>query len=377
MELPKVDGYLEAGIAAGVDPMLPDADKLPVHGNSTREVYNSAICWAANRNFHDDRTNTMFVSGVAAIVGCSMLRTRNGVPDGDWYESSTAITLADESKVSLLERINRDTMTSANTVVCATKVNYWLMNHHVGQTGDRNTAAGYVQKVLTLKYGNPLPSGMVQAAHMLGHYASTRFILRQAGIPNILETESRVGPDAYELRFADDAKLRFQAPPAGTHRMAVCHEAARRLAKYQFSFFCPDLNDFSVLPGWKSRVMENPAIFHIGALYLTGRKDNDFTDNIFENFIGRLGAFVQVMAPKSTLCASPHFSVSKVESAPDYDTTWRNVLTQIHRTREQVSAQQLTIDDIAEAAKEAARALSDAFSQATTAVPSASVDAPN
>jgi hypothetical protein len=122
------------------------------------------------------------------------------------------------------------------------------MDHHVGQRGDRNTAAGYVQKVLLLKFGAPLPSNIVQVAHMLGHYASTRFILNRAGIPNILDTDSRVGPDVYDIRFADNAKLRFNAPPAGTHRLAVCPEAARRLPKYQFSHFCPNISDFTVLP---------------------------------------------------------------------------------------------------------------------------------
>ena len=111
---------------------------------------------------------------------------------------------------------------------------------------------------------------------MLGHYASTRFILSQAGITNILETESGVGVDAYVIQFADDAKLRFNAPPAGTHRMAVCHEAARRLSKYAFSHFCPFITDFTVLPKWNDQIMSNPAIYHVGALYLTGKRDNTF-----------------------------------------------------------------------------------------------------
>jgi hypothetical protein len=51
IELPKLDGYLEAGIAAGVDPTLPESDKLPVNGKSAREVYNSAVAWALTRNF--------------------------------------------------------------------------------------------------------------------------------------------------------------------------------------------------------------------------------------------------------------------------------------------------------------------------------------
>lgn len=102
------------------------------------------------------------------MVGCGMLRVRNGVPDGDWYEANTVHVIPEETKQSLIDKITGDSLTTANTIICATKVNYWLMNHRVGQTGDRNVAAGYVQKVLVLKFGTPLPSNMVHAVHMLG-----------------------------------------------------------------------------------------------------------------------------------------------------------------------------------------------------------------
>jgi hypothetical protein len=131
-------------------------------------------------------------------------------------------------------------------------------NLHVGQTGERNVAAGYVQKVLTLKFGTLLPQGIVTATHMLGHYTSTRYLLSQAGIPNILPTESRASDITYELKFADDARLRFGSAPAGTHRLAVCYEAAKRLAKYQYAYYCPGLTEFNVIPQWRSIILENP-----------------------------------------------------------------------------------------------------------------------
>jgi hypothetical protein len=377
IELPDLNGYLEAGIAAGVDPTLPEDDKLPIYGETTREVYNSAVAWASTRNFNDDRTNTLFVSGVVVIVGCGMLRTRNGVPDGDWFESNSAYQLSEESIKGLLERINRDTVTTANTIICATKLNVWLMNDHVGQTSDRNTAAGYLQKVLVLKFGTPLPPNMVQATHMLGLYASTRFILSRAGIPNILDTDSRLGPDVGELRFADNAKLRFNALPAGTQRLAVCHEAARRLSKYQFSHFCPGISDFTVLPKWKKTIMSNPALYHVQSLYLTGQKESAFSDNLFENFIGRLGTYIQIMAPRSTLCRSPHFAPARVESAPDFDVTWRNILTQINRARETVSTQQLSVEEVTDIAKEAAKELSSIFSETAPVITAPQDPAPN
>jgi hypothetical protein len=165
---------------------------------------------------------------------------------------------------------------------------------------------------------------------MLGHYATTRYILTKAGIGNILATEPRVTEDVYEIRFTYDVKLRFNAQPAGTHRLAMCYESARRLSEYQSSHYCPNITDFGVLPRFKERVMASPAIYHVGALYLAGQIDTSFSDTICENFVGRLGTFITTVAPRSTLYQSPHFVPSKIESASDYDPTWRQILQQIN-----------------------------------------------
>jgi hypothetical protein len=74
--------------------------------------------------------------------------------------------------------------------------------------------------------------------------------------------------------------------------------------------------------------MENPATYHVSSLNLTGIKNSAFSDTLLENLVGRLGTYIQIMDPKSTLCATPHFAASKVESAPDFDNTWRNILPQ-------------------------------------------------
>jgi hypothetical protein len=83
------------------------------------------------------------------------------------------------------------------------------------------------------------------------------------------------------------------------------------------------------------------------------------------------------MAPRSTLCGSPHFAPARVESAPDFDANWRNTLTQINRARETVSSQQLTAEDVTEAAKEAVKGLSEVFSSTAPVIAAPTFDAPN
>jgi hypothetical protein len=221
-----------------------------VYGNTADEVLNSALAWALTKDFKNETTNDFFLTGIAVVAGSGFIRSKtfDGTPDGDWYQASSGLEVPDDQVERISKLLTPMNLGTAVTVICATKINFWLMNHHVGQTGERNVAAGYVQKVLTLKFGSLLPQGIVSATHMLGHYTSTRFVLSEAGIPNILPTTQRTTTTMYDLKFADDDRVRFGSTPAGTHRLAVCYEAAKRLAKFQYAFLCPGITEFNVLP---------------------------------------------------------------------------------------------------------------------------------
>jgi hypothetical protein len=377
IDLPPVDGFVEAGIAAGVDPTLPQGDKLPINGDSLQRILHNALGWAEGKNIPNAENKFLFYTGIAAIIGCGMLRKRNGIPDGDWYETSTNYIISDSTFDMLQLTMDKDAISRAATIVCATKVNYWLMNHHVGQTGEPNTAQGYIQKVLINKFGNNFPPGLVHVVHMLGQYASTRFVLQKAGIPNILDTEAIAFLGSNEIQMTDDAKLRFNAPPAGTQKMAVCYEAAKRLAKFAYAKFCPNIEEFSVLPEIRHKVMSNPATYHVSAEYLCGEKVSDYDDNFCDGFIGRLGVYIHAMAPRSTLARSPHFAESRVEGSADYDSAWRQTLQQIQRNREIVSSTQLTVTDLTEEASAAVERLGQAFLAVRSVTTNTTTDSTN
>jgi hypothetical protein len=108
VSLQPIDGDFEIGIAAGVDPTLVEADKLPVHGNTAEELYSSSVAWAMGREFEDDRVNALFITGVAAIVGCGLICRRNNIPYGDWYEAESATPLSEAQAVQLTTLINKD-----------------------------------------------------------------------------------------------------------------------------------------------------------------------------------------------------------------------------------------------------------------------------
>jgi hypothetical protein len=99
------------------DPALTIEDKLPIHGSTTKDVYNSTVAWAMTRTFGDDRTNLLYISGVATIIRCGMLHSRNNIPDGDWYEAPQAHLLTPEQTKLFTESINRETLTTG--IVCS------------------------------------------------------------------------------------------------------------------------------------------------------------------------------------------------------------------------------------------------------------------
>jgi len=116
--------------------------------------------------------------------------------------------------------------------------------------------------------------------------------------------------------------------PAGTHRLAVCYEAAKRMLKSPLARYCPGANELASLAPARAAVLNARAKHHVGASYLTGLPRAQYNDTDFSNFIGRLGTFIREMAPRSTLAQSPHLTVSSIESSEDYDATWKNVLLQ-------------------------------------------------
>ena len=214
----------------------------------------------------------------------------------------------------------------ALTVVVGTKASYWLTNHHTG--GQSSTLSSYICKVVLTKYDADLTHEFVRAVHTVGHWASTKAVLRCAGIKNILPVDPFYTPKG-PLSLSSDARLRFEAMPAGTHRLAVGYEAASRLARSKEVLLTPSPDNFISLATLREEVMANPASFHIGAQYLTGQNRSDYDDVKNEGVLGRLGTYVLNVIPKSTLAASPHLDPARIQSYPDYNADYATTLQQL------------------------------------------------
>lgn len=322
--LPPINGSLEAGIAVGVDPNLPDDIKLPLLvGSNLQRAVSLAGAWARSKfsNMPPAALDLM-TSGAMTCVMFGLLRKINGQSDGDWMPIQVPPAEAEGWDPVPASTYTVESLRNALTVIIATKANYWLTNHHTGQ----GSPSGYVLKVLTLKFPGADMASLTTAAHTLGHWASTLHCLNVAQIPGVRPVEPYEYATATGFELAPDALLRFTGLPAGTHRMGVAAEAASRIIKSALIAICPSPRDFIAIPGIIASIRANRAGRHVGAAYLTGLPRVRYNDTDADSYLGRLGTFINKMSPKSTLARSPHLAEDRVQSYPDFSSDFDNDL---------------------------------------------------
>lgn len=344
LTLPDVDGGFEVGLSAGTDVSLAESAKLPIMVDAEFGIaLSEAACWGLHHL--GDRTETeenkLFINGIIFLMTRGLIRLKSEVGanetvfDGDCKVHTGASHYSADRKAMVQGVYDKGRMQNAGIFIIASKVSWWLMNHHTGTGGPGSPVQGYLGKVLAAK-GFPNPSeALIRYIHQLGHYASTRHVLFLGGVPGILPTRPahNISTTTDPIQLGSDVHKRLESLPAGTHRLAVAYAAAYSMFKSPIGKFVPDVEDFANLPALVARVTANRAAYHVGAQYLTGRQREAYDDNDNERVLGRLGAYIWVYRRNSTLARSPHLAESKIESYEDYDGTWKSWLVDIRATK--------------------------------------------
>lgn len=313
--------------------VFPEDQKLPIMRQGrdpVPPVIVKAVCldFACNQTRHSsDQAKRLLLNGVCAALDLGLICMYHENPDGDWRWQQDFPKITDERVNLFKELLTVEDMKKAVTIILATKSNWWLMNHYIGQGG----VQGYVKKVLEIFYEQCVTEDIIHAVHCLGRYTSTLKVLWLAGIRNIKVVTPVIHTEAVMPKFADNIKLRFTSMPAGTHRLAVAFEAAKRLVRSSYAAYCPAIQDFLVLPELRANVINAPERYHIEALYLTGEARADYSDTDCDSYLGRLGTFINTLYKNSTLAKSPHLAAAKVESYADYDVNFKNCLTRMQQ----------------------------------------------
>lgn len=329
--LPAINGHFEAGIAIGSDQSLADSDRLVVYpeikieGKSDLECHHvravASALWALRQN--QGLNSEIAIVGAYCAVYFGLIGTlTSGAPEGEYVMAENLLAPpSDDETVKLKELLIEKRINQTLTMMIATKANYYMTNHHTGES--MVSASGYTKKVINM-YVTAQNSDTVKMVHKIGHWCSTLLILRKAEVPGIRTDNSSLFQHRKEYTLAQDALLRFQAPPAGVHKMAVLEIAVRKLIAHDMCKYWIMLTELAAVLRAMAQLRAMGARCHIGAKYLTNGDRADTQEAVANAVHGRLGAFIRTFFSGSTLVQSPHFTEKAMKSAEDFDPTWLN-----------------------------------------------------
>lgn len=198
-------------------------------------------------------------------------------PDQAWFD---AITESDVLKASLL--------------CAASKVNMWMINHHVGVGG----AVGFAAKALGLCLTEAATRDDVRAMWTLGHWNSTFGWWSAFGIEELRDPKNGVFNPACFPTVTRDIAIRVSAGPAGTAGILTYRAILNMAIRSIFSFNLPPSPDYAALMS-VDPVCER-ARCHDGSLYFTGNPKEELALISEETKIA-LSAFVHAVAPGGSL----------------------------------------------------------------------------
>lgn len=248
LDLPPINGNYKVGISVGVDPSLNDDCKLPVltvAGVTKAQQAANAACWAYKKyEALPTKIRQFYCCAAYGIIDANLYGTvgTSRKKDGDWIETVHATMLDAADLLVLNSWVNLDNVRSALTGVLTTKANFWQTNHHTGQ----GQISGYPKKFVLITFEPAQTQHATDMLHTVGHWASTLRILNLAEIQGIRHVDNPDG-DA-TLTLSDDAKLRFNSYPAGTHRAVLAYELAKKLKSSNIAKICPGVTDFMAIP---------------------------------------------------------------------------------------------------------------------------------
>jgi hypothetical protein len=351
-KLCEINGDVEYGIAAGVDPSLPESSKLVVPAvDAVAEVKDKwaqivgqsaiGICFA--KGWTDENVQKIVLSSALAMYKSGMIGVGSDV--------ITVKELVDLSKVQIIPDTAKDKVVKVWTeaikpenisigALCftATKVGMFAMNHHVGSNG----LQGFPRKVVTSvvlsdsspteesinKYKDPL--------HMLGHWASTCRVFRHLGFgsvsPEKIVSTVAEPEEGQKIRLTATRDVTMRAcresVPAGASTFGLAIAILKRLFRHPMVVFCPGIAEMALLAEKLSALQADPLKAHVGSRYFTGvATDTSFNDEATST-LGRLGSFICTTSPNSSLAKSPHLSQNRFKEFEDYDPNWHNLLNQ-------------------------------------------------
>jgi len=284
------NGPASVGLAAGADRVRLPTEALRVAGTML-QIYKSAFysTYACAAEF--PKVHRVLIGAGGLIAANKWFDATCNVIDTDAFEANDFDA---KGEAMVIYDITKEELAQAMHLVYAVKINWWQMNHHVGQ----GSFAGYVAKVIPILFGDGAvkSNAVFNSVWVMSHWVSTTQILNSLEITGI---DPAIG--AYKiLPPADDIKIRANGFPAGTAKVAVCHAVVKRIIGSVFASVLPPIPDLMQLINSVNLVLKDPASFHVGARILKKDGKRNLPD-LSDDLLRYCSAYVHSALKGSTL----------------------------------------------------------------------------
>jgi len=323
-QLPSVNGDIEVGLSVGVDRSIDDKFKLPIYtaiqNEDRRAIAFASALWAYDK-FKGQFQKYYTVSAYCAVA-YGLVRSNDGDSKADTGELPEVGNRADAIKLMLTE----ENVQKCILMMVATKINLWLINHHVGTP----KLQSFAKKVATvhLNCTSANEEEIASLMHTVGHWCSTKYILAKLGMIPVDSSVVYASVGSFDFNISEDVKLRVSSPPAGTHRHNLVYLITKRLVGHFIAPYSNVLIDVGPYLNTYHEMLKKKHLYHVGSLYLCGDKVKEFSDTDANAVLGRLTTFITTFYKNSTICASPHVSRNgrnMCENYEDYDPNYSNL----------------------------------------------------
>ena len=301
------NGVTEVGIAAGADEVSnPDAHiSVLMKSDSPGDVHVTATLKCQTLRFSDREVNRFYNCALAYILKSGMI---SNSPSNRYVkylsaaESKTHFTKCQNklTTVQIAKLItNGMAVSRIVTILVATKINYWLTNHHVGQKSGE--LVSYVGK-LVKSYNLEMDIKELRVAiWTLGKMISTLAVLSKLGVKGVRDHET-FDPSLkdFKINASEDIAMRISAAPAGTAHITTYLAIVRHASRSIYCCLVPPISSLKDVIALEELILQNPCRFHIGSVFLTGEpmlKQDLFSESTKEN----LSAYIHAVAPSSSL----------------------------------------------------------------------------
>lgn len=253
-------------------------------------------------------------------------------------ESGGEWVIVDDPDVTSLTAVevgflnNFEEVASSGALICAMgAINHYTINHTTGQ-GKLQGFAMKVAGVLNLDYPTErtqsaeekrrLTTDMLYAA---AHPVSKRnmmYTLRQE-LPHLTAAWAPGVPQPKKGQADEFLRVRLGGIPAGARKLYVTVEACRRIASSGLLCAMPGVGQVQGMRKLLATVEKKGAAAHVGAsYYLQGTGTKPFTvdqnRDEFKTAILCAGAYMKIVAPRSTLAESPAFTDADGEAEGEF-----------------------------------------------------------